>query len=147
MTGRYPNLFIAGVASTTSLYEYLGTFPRLYMSPIKEPHFFSPDALKKPGYHERARDWDGYLRLFAGVTSEVAIGEASPIYLWDRQSPGLIRERLPNARIIILLRESMDRAYSHYLADVRVGWQGMLCLAALQADAHQAQKGLGISHL
>ena len=117
------------------------------MCPVKEPHFFSPDAVQKPGTHQRVGDWDGYLRLFAGATGEIAIGEASPSYLWDRQSPRLIREKIPDAKIIIVLRDPVDRAYSHYLADVRLGWQGMPFLEALQADADQLQKGWGISHL
>ena len=61
--------------------------------------------------------------------------------------PRLIRERLPDAKIIIVLRDPVDQAYSHYVADVRFGWQGMPFLKTLQADAHQAQKGMGISHL
>jgi len=117
------------------------------MSPIKEPNFFSPDALKNPHYHERVKDLDGYLRLFDGVTSEIAIGEAAATYLWDRQSPRLIREKIPDAKLIIVLRDPVERAYSHYLAEVRLGWQGMPFLEALQADAHQAQKGWGISRL
>jgi len=149
MAGRYPNFFIAGAAKagTTSLFEYLRGSPGVYMCPIKEPHFFSPDAVKNPGTHQRVVDWDAYVRLFSGATGEIAIGEASPSYLWDRQSPRLIRERLPDAKIIIVLRDPVDRAYSHYLADVRLGWQGMPFLEALQADADQAQKGWGISHL
>jgi len=115
------------------------------MCPVKEPLFFSPDAVKNPGTHQRVVDWDGYLRLFAGTTGEIAIGGASPSYLWDRQFPRLIREKIPDAKIIIVLRDPVERAYSHYLAEVRLGWQGMPFLEALQADAHQAQKGWGIS--
>jgi hypothetical protein len=149
MTGGYPSFFIAGAAKagTTSLFEYLRACPGVYMCPVKEPHFFSPDAVKSPGTHQRVVDWDAYVRLFAGGNGEIAIGEASPSYLWDRQSPRLIREKIPDAKIIIVLRDPVDRAYSHYLADVRFGWQGMPFLEALQADAHQAQKGWGISHL
>ncbi|CAN5889279.1 sulfotransferase [soil metagenome] len=147
MTDRYPNFFIVGAAKagTTSLYEYLRASPGVYMRPIKEPSFFSPDAVKNPGTHQRVVDWDGYLRLFAGTTGEIAIGGASPSYLWDRQFPRLIREKIPDAKIIIVLRDPVDRAYSHYLAEVRLGWQEMPFLEALQADAHQAQKGWGIS--
>ena len=49
------------------------------MCPLKEPHFFSPDAVKKPGTHQRVVDcWDAYVRLFGGGTGEIAIGEANP---------------------------------------------------------------------
>lgn len=49
----------------------------MYMSPVKEPHFFSPDALQNPAYHERVKGLDGYLRLLVGVTREIAVGEAT----------------------------------------------------------------------
>ena len=77
-------MFVAGAAKagTTSLYEYLRASPVVYMCPLKEPHFFSPDAVKKPGTHARVVDcWDAYVRLFGGGTSEIAIGEANPSYL------------------------------------------------------------------
>ena len=51
----------------------------------------------------------------------IAVGEASPSYLWDPDSPKLIHQAVPTARIIIMLRDPIERAYSHYLMDVKFG--------------------------
>jgi hypothetical protein len=101
ITDRYPNLFITGAAKagTMSLYEYLRASPVVYMCPVKEPHCFSPDAVKNPGTHQRVVDrWDAYVRLFAGATSEIAIDEADPLYLWDKRSLRTQRQGYHRAR-------------------------------------------------
>jgi hypothetical protein len=76
--------------------------------------------VKNPDTHQWVDCWDAYVRLFAGATSEIAIGEANPSYLWDRQSLRLIRETLLNAKVIIVLVTRWIEP-SHYLADVRLG--------------------------
>src|ERR1051325_186535 len=110
-----PNFFIVGAArsGTTSLYEYLSQAHSIYMSPIKEPHFFAPNA-RSSQYSRVIRDWYEYLKLFDHVKNEIAIGEASPSYLWDHESPTFIQRTIPQARIIILLRDPIKRAFSHY---------------------------------
>ncbi|HTM10498.1 MAG TPA: sulfotransferase [Verrucomicrobiae bacterium] len=127
---RWPNFFIVGAprAGTTSLYYYLKAAPGVFMSPVKEPHYFAvtlkallnpsaanPDATQL--IHERRE----YLKLFQKVKDEVAVGEASPSYLWDTAAPRLIHEVVPHARIIMSLRDPVDRAFSHYLMHVREG--------------------------
>ena len=107
-----PNFFIVGAckAGTTSLYNYLKSVPSIYMSPIKEPYYFSPNCTLKTKIHERAK----YLQLFHEVKEEAAIGEASVTYLWDPESPDLIYGDMPEARIIIMLRNPVERAFSHW---------------------------------
>lgn len=94
------------------------------MSPIKEPRYFAPGD--DPGYGVRPI-WDQakYLRLFRGVKDEVAVGEASVSYLRDPESPRLIHEAVPHARIIIILRDPVERAYAHYLMYVRETWESL----------------------
>ena len=112
----WPNFFIvgAGKAGTTSLYNYLREIPEVYMSPEKEPGYFSRGA-SEDFLVPLILDKKKYLKLFKDVKNEKAIGEASPIYLWDPQSPQLIQEVVPNAQIIIILRDPVERAFSHYL--------------------------------
>ncbi len=60
------------------------------------------------------RDED-YLRLFANVKQELAVGEASVCYLWSPTAAARIAERIPGAKILVMLRDPADRAYSQYL--------------------------------
>lgn len=130
----YPNFFVVGApkAGTTSLYNYLGQHPAIYMSPIKEPAFFATDLfevkrqmgrptadpadlrtyLDGPMSEPRAgviSEWEQYLKLFKNVRQETAIGEASGNYLASSSAPSAIRDRIPHARIIMLLRDPVHR--------------------------------------
>jgi hypothetical protein len=141
---RLPNFFIIGApkAGTTSLYHYLDQHPEIFMSAIKEPHFFAAEVREEHGDPEFRRrmalesrglrdflsgpmrekrfggivaDWEDYLRLFANASNESALGEASGCYLWSPTAPGRIAERIPNAKILVMLRDPADRAFSQYL--------------------------------
>ncbi len=112
---KWPNFFIVGApkAGTTSLYAYLKETKDIYMSPVKEPRYFQ---IRIPeSYLPRISDKAKYLKLFRKVTDEKAIGEATPTYLQDPESAKLIHNVVPDARIIILLRDPVERAFSHYL--------------------------------
>jgi hypothetical protein len=112
----WPNFFIVGAprAGTTSLYLYLEKTPGVYMSPVKEPSYFAPNYIRRdPGrFHKDKKE---YLRLFENATGYIAVGEASPMYLWDPNAPKLIHQTVPHARIIMILRDPIERAYSNYL--------------------------------
>ena len=139
-----PNFFIVGApkAGTTSLYQYLRQHPDIFMSPIKEPCFFSLEVRPErsaPGQRERIsrlidetrrrlRDpmkiapdtsgivttWDDYLRLFLAANGERAIGEASVGYMVSETAAAGIAARIPHARIIMVLRSPIYRAFSQY---------------------------------
>jgi len=121
---KWPNLFIVGApkAGTTSLYEYLKNIPGIYMSPIKEPNYFSinmipnNDPVLKP-----IRNKKKYLGLFENVVDEKIIGEASPHYLFDSKVPYLIQNVSPHAKIFINLRDPIERLFSHFLMHIRFG--------------------------
>jgi len=87
------------------------------------------------------------LRLFAKADSHRVVGDASPSYLWHPEVPRRIREAAPEARIAIILRDPVERAYSHYLMDYREGAQHRRFYPALLADMNRAEKGWGISYL
>ena len=95
-----PNFLIIGAAKsgTTSLYHYLRQHPEIYMSPVKEPHFFALEGKKAdfsgPGNgmsRHGITTIKAYRTLFQGVSNELAIGEASSSYLYDQEAPGRIR--------------------------------------------------------
>jgi hypothetical protein len=147
---RLPNFFIVGApkAATTSLYHYLDQHPQVYMSAIKEPHFFAAEVreencdayvrgeiardkralreyLSGPMLEKRfggiVEDWQDYLRLFAGAQDQIALGEASPCYLWSPTAAERIASDIPEARILVMLRDPVDRAFSQYLRSLGVG--------------------------
>ncbi len=120
MLERWPNFFIAGAAKsgTTTLYYYLRQHPQVFMSPRKEPYFFSRVRRK---HVDRVIQEREYLQLFRGAEGAIAIGEASTDYLWDETAPYRIKEKIPEAKIILILRDPIDRAYSDYLNNVRLG--------------------------
>jgi hypothetical protein len=145
-----PNFFIAGTvkAGTTSLYHYLDQHPQVFMSPIKEPSYFATELRPEnfaPSFQpqilrerEEVRrylngpmsekrfggpvvEWEDYLKLFRNVRGEKAVGEASVSYLWSSTAARNIAERIPGARIVLMLRDPAERAYSQYLQAVSAG--------------------------
>jgi hypothetical protein len=145
-----PSFFIVGApkAGTTSLYSYLDQHPQIYMSPIKEPSYFASE-LRPENFHPRFQprmlrevenvrqylagpmaekrfggpvvDWESYLRLFQDAREGQAIGEASASYLWSASAAANISARIPRARIVMILRNPAERAYSQYLQAVSEG--------------------------
>ncbi|MBF0226544.1 MAG: sulfotransferase [Desulfobacterales bacterium] len=127
-----PNFLVIGAAKsgTSSFYNYLKAHPQIYMSPIKEPRFFDLEGekinFKGPKDIElmnklryNVNNIDDYMSLFNGVSSEKAIGEASPTYLYSPKSPAKIRNYIPSVKLIAILRNPIDRAYSNYMMMVR----------------------------
>jgi len=107
-----PNFFIVGAAKcgTTALYVYLKAHPRVFLSPVKEPRYFAEDM---PNLMNRVAARDDYLRLFKGANDRhIAVGEASPQYLYSAVAPAKIRAFNPDARIIAMLRNPVDMAWA-----------------------------------
>ena len=113
----WPNFFIVGApkAGTTSLYELLRKIPGIYMSKEKEPYFFCKKMVPENHYATPIRNKKDYLALFEKVKDEKIIGEGSIWYLSDPDSSNLIYQTVPHAKILISLRDPVERAFSHYL--------------------------------
>lgn len=127
-----PNFVIIGAqkSGTTSLYHYLEQHPQVYMSPVKEPKFFALEGEpfnpepRGPGGLTRIkgiRDLESYQKLFDGVSNEIAIGEASPVYICTPKAIQRIKFYIPDTKLIAILRHPVDRAYSHYVHWVQRG--------------------------
>jgi hypothetical protein len=147
-----PNFLIIGAqkAGTTSLYYYLKQHPEVYMSPEKETHFFSyldeEPVHGGPGRPATAiiRDLAEYRRLFAGVAGERAVGEASPSYLYNERAPQRIGAYLPEAKLVAVLRQPADRAYSNFLHCLRSGREPLADFAAaLEAEDRRVEENWG----
>ena len=128
---RWPDLFVAGVprAGTSSLWSYLDQHPQIFMSRLKEPHFFTD---KKPRFLPSVSDEGAYLRLFDGAAPGQLRGEATPTYLANADAPVRIARVSPEARIVVVLRNPVNRAYSSYWHTVRYGGEQRPFLEALE---------------
>ena len=114
----WPNFFIVGAAKagTTSLNMYLSQNPEIFMSKRKEPNYFSASTIPDDVPNRKPiRDKNQYLELFKDVKNEKIIGESSTSYLADPDAANLIYNIAPNAKIIIMLRDPVERAFSNYL--------------------------------
>ncbi len=143
-----PNFLIVGAprSGTTALYEGLAQHPEIFMSPRKEPWFAAftgdPGPWRGPGDAQPVRAWSEYEALFAGARGQQAIGEASTLYLWADEAPGRIRESLPDVRLIAILRNPVDRAYSNFLEHVQEGREQELDFArALALESERRRRG------
>lgn len=127
-----PNFIILGAAKagTTALYHYLKQHPQIYVTPLKETNYFALAGEKLdfrgPGDADYVNslsitDEAAYRAQFDGVTDEIAVGEASPLYLYHPHAAARIREAVPDARLVAILRNPIDRAYSAFLHLVRDG--------------------------
>ena len=132
-----PNFFIVGApkAGTTSLYDYFRAHPEIYMSPVKGPRFFCYTRQADP-WSYRFRTLEDYQALFDGVTAETAVGEATALYFEYPATAGRIAELVPDARIIAVLREPVQRAFSIYHMNLRDRgtYAGQGFLEALEQD-------------
>ena len=124
-----PNFLIIGSqkAGTTSVYSYLKQHPEVFVSPIKETNFFvhlagNPEILPYvPKASLPVQSLEAYHALFREAASATAIGEASHLYLTDPWAADHIRRHLPEARLIAVLRDPVERAFSAYWMRVRDG--------------------------
>jgi len=118
------DFFIVGAAKagTTSLYHYLNEHSDIEMSSQKEPDFFSDTSLHTQMLYYGKNRIDTIEKYHALFQQEnVLRGDASVSYLFYEDVPKKIIKYNPNAKIVIMLRNPIDRAFSHYLMDYRLG--------------------------
>lgn len=140
----WPNFFIVGApkAGTTSLYNYLNKVHGIYMSPIKEPNYFSCNTVPDDHPICPIRNKNKYLALFKKATNENLIGEGSVAYFNDPESPKLIHQTIPKALILISLRDPVERVYSDYLMNVRMGWITSTFHEVIHIDSEHRKKNV-----
>lgn len=124
-----PNLIIpgAGKSGTSSLHDYLGQHPDIFMSRTKEPHFFSDDVAYARGPSE-------YAALFASAGGAPVRGESSTTYMHFPRVPERIAATLDDPRFIFLLRNPVDRTWSHYRWLAGMGLEPRPLRDAVEAD-------------
>lgn len=127
----FPNFLVigAGRSGTTSLHHYLGRHPDVYLPRVKSPSYFycqGQPASDDPKIRLVTRnffvhDAASYEALFDGVRDEKAIGEVSPAYLASLAVPPRIAQRLPDVRLIAVLRNPVERVHARFVARLRDG--------------------------
>lgn len=148
---KLPNFLIIGAAKagTTALHTYLQQHPQIYMTPSKETNFFAfeGEKLNFQGPGDRAiadfsiTQLSRYQAEFAGVTTETAWGEACPLYLYSTKAVERIQTYIPHARLIVILRNPVDRAYANFLHLVRDDREPLLDFGqALQAEPQRLEQ-------
>jgi hypothetical protein len=149
-----PTFLLIGTAKagTTSLYHYLRQHPDVFMPEVKEPRFFAyvddPPAMVGPGdaasneASGAVYTLDDYRALFPESVEAWAVGEASVNYLYSETAPARIHDHLPEVQLIAVLRNPIERAYSHYLHLLRAGREPLRSFrAALEAEEKRRREG------
>ncbi len=95
---------------TTALHSYLGQHPQIGLASVKEAHYFDTED----NFRDGAPDYAAYHRLFDFTTTHAVRGEATPIYMYWQDAPRRIWEYNPRMRIIVILRNPVRRAFSHW---------------------------------
>lgn len=147
-----PNFLIigAGKSGTTALYTYLKQHPDVYMPEQKELRFFSytspaPSSVPKEYRIEGVTSLEEYQGHFKDWKMQKAIGEASPTYLYTIGTAERIHATLPDVRLIAILRNPVEQAYSAYLHAVRDWCEPARDFAeALTLEEERIQAGWGM---
>lgn len=153
-----PNFLILGAAKsgTTSLADYLAQHPDIFMPGLKEPNYFAFDGVaqvpKGPApervleellYNWSAVEEQEYTALFGGVTNQKAVGEASVRYLYFGAAADRIRNQVPAARLVAILREPVGRMFSHYNMNVQKQIEPLGFMEALEMEPDRIAQDWG----
>lgn len=155
MTGkselRLPNFVVGGApkCGTTSLYFYLAQHPDVFLPARKELHYFSYKQLLSntagPGDFEALRNICGdritYEGHYAMAGTQRAIGEISPSYLYYGEASRRINEELGKIKILFMLRDPTEKAYSQYMHQVRQNLESLSFEDALDAEEERRRAG------
>lgn len=122
-----PDFLVVGApkAGSTAVHQALVEHPQLFLSNPKEPKYFLTGGTKPtrssqrgPGDAHSAQEWiwqrERYEQLFDAAPPDTLRGESTPFYLWDKQSHARIYDAIPHAKLIAIIRDPVDRAYSNW---------------------------------
>ena len=121
-----PDFLVIGApkAGTTALHAALAQHPQVFTSTPKEPKYWlcddaPPPAWRGPGDAHSQQEWvwrrQDYERLFAPALGGQVRCESTPFYLWSRGAHRRIAESLPDVRLVVVVRDPIDRAYSNWM--------------------------------
>lgn len=132
-----PDFIIVGAqkSGTSSLYHYLGQHPSLFSSYGKEVHFFDGGLRARIDNYRKGPSW---YRAHFPTRKQLPPGgktfEATPLYLFNPLVPERMSRLVPDAKLIILMRNPVERAISHFFHEKRKGREPLRILEALQSE-------------
>jgi len=138
--GRLPTFLIVGApkSGTTSLAAYLAEHPDVFVSAEKELHFFD-------NHFDRGVDW--YRSNFAEGAGARAVGEASPTYYLHPQAIERMAALVPDARLIALLRDPVEAAWSNYWMQRSLGFERRPFDEAVRDELERRDTGRAIRYI
>jgi hypothetical protein len=155
------------------LYHYLAQHPQIAMSLVKEPCYFAPEMrlgnfdaetrprmervnaqleeylrgpMNAPHFGGVVERWEDYLKLFRHASAEAAVGESSVCYLWSKTAAANIRSAIPGARILMILRDPAERAFSQYLHLVTMGFTRKSFAEVIDEGLRASREQFGMFH-
>lgn len=137
-----PHFVIIGAqkCGTTSLYRYLTQHPCVVYPLRKEVHFFDFNFSKGIAWYRAFFPTRSYINSLSHVQGkDVLTGEATPYYIAHPLAPQRLAETLPTAKLIVMLRNPVDRAYSHYRHEVRYGYETLSFEEAIEREPERLQ--------
>ena len=139
--GAWPDFVIIGAqrGGTTSLYDYLTQHGEIVPALRKEIHYIDNHFDRGPAWYRAFFYRAALRRLFTPCLT----GEATPYYLFHPHAAARLAATLPSARLIIMLRHPIDRAYSHYLHEVRRGHETLPFATAIAQESERVQNTAG----
>ena len=147
-----PNFLIAGErrCGTTMLAEILRGHPDIFLWERYDKRWFIEDEVKTPDLDQLEKDWEethdiaDYLSLFdiPEARGKKAIGEKSADYLYWWQAHARIKRFLPNVRLIVILRNPVNRAWSHYWNEVAKGRESLTFEEAMDREPERIARSL-----
>lgn len=135
-----PDFLVIGAmrGGTTSLYRYLIQHPCVLPAFTKEVHYFSRYFGKGINWYKANFPRESRVaQIQMNSDAKVITGEASPGYAGHPEAPQRIAEALPQAKAIMLVRNPVDRAYSHYHHEVRKGREQLSFEEALNQESER----------
>jgi len=148
-----PNFLIVGApkSGTTSLYYYLKQHPDIYLPDKKELHYFTCELINRfqsgPGDADVVKGLcetkEDYYKHYSNVSNQPIVGEVSPSYLYFSEVASQIKKELGNVKILIMLRNPRDKAYSQYMHLIRDGRENLPFIDALLKENERKDKNWG----
>jgi ubiquinone/menaquinone biosynthesis C-methylase UbiE len=128
-THKLPHFIIIGTqkGGTNSLYHYLVQHPQILPATQKEIHYFSLN-------YQQGWQWYQSQFLLEADGINYITGEGSPYYLFHPQVPQRVYQNCPDTKLIVLLRNPVDRAISHYYWEVKLGFESLSFPAAIAQE-------------
>jgi hypothetical protein len=137
------DFLIAGAqkAGTSALFSYLGEHPEICLSLKKEVHYFDHGRITRLPHSDRY-----YHSWFPEDPGDRLVGEATPIYLYWKSAPRRIQRYNPGMKVVVLLRNPITRAYSHWNMERQRGTEPLEFLEAIRTEAERCRAVHPLQH-